>query len=423
MAFGAVIGQTFTGGVKNNRLVIGTSTAGWLQADCDYLCDGTNDEQEFNTAIQFLNTYDGGEIVVLDGAYNISAAIAISIPNVILIGNGNATILKNLSTTTNLINVAASDFHIANMSLKGTTQKSCINISSAGSNVVVESVAFSGADNGIYTEGSSGQFIGNQFVSNKFGMVIGGNNCIVNGNNFANNGHGIEIENSNNIISNNNITNGTVGIYCELDCSNINIVGNNITGASSYSMQLENLNESIIGNNVCQNNNTGIYLSSCDDCAITGNTCLNNTNYGIHLVGSNGNTVSGNICKNNNSSTLNNNGIYLVVSSSNNTVTGNTCSNNNYGIDIYNNSNNNTITGNTCNNNNTGIYLSVANNNAVSGNTCIRGTGTSSDYSASQFTIQLLGTSNNLVVGNNIMGKNYSDSGGSNNTFANNKYN
>lgn len=249
MAYGAVIGQTFTGGVKNNRLVIGTATAGWLQADCDYLCDGTNDEQEFNTAIQFLNNYDGGEIVVLDGIYNISAAIAISVPNVSLIGNGNATILKNLSTTTNLINVTASDFHIANMSLEGTIQQDCINISSAGNNIVVENVSISKAgSNGIYTEGGAGQFIGNQFVYNNIGMVIAGNNCIVNGNNFANNGHGIDIENSNNIISDNNFTNGAFGIYCELSCSNVNIV-----------------------NNIMIDNNTGIYVESLTNSTITGN--------------------------------------------------------------------------------------------------------------------------------------------------------
>ena len=249
MAFGAVIGQTFTGGVKNNRLVIGIATAGWLQADCDYLCDGTNDEQEFNTAIQFLNTYNGGEIVVLDGTYNISATVAISVPNVSLIGNGNATTLKNLSTTTNLIDVTASDFHIADMSLEGTTQQDCININSAGSNIVVENVSISGANNGIYTEGSSGQFIGNQFASNAFGIMIAGNNCIVNGNNFANNGHGIEIENNNNIISNNNITNCGVGVYSETSPSGVNIV-----------------------NNVMIDNNTGIYVDGLTNSTITGNT-------------------------------------------------------------------------------------------------------------------------------------------------------
>lgn len=250
MAFGAVIGQTFTGGVKNNRLVIGTSTAGWLQADCDYLCDGTNDEQEFNTAIQFLNTYDGGEIVVLDGTYNISTAIAVSIPNVSLIGNGSATILKNLSTTTNLINVTASDFHIANMSLEGTTQKNCINISSAGSNVVVESVAFSGADNGIYSEGSSGQFIGNQFMNNNYGVYLASSNNIVNANAFNNcSVWAVYIEGNGNIISNNTFTNCGTAVYNETSSSGANIV-----------------------NNVMIDNNIGIYANSLTNSTITGNT-------------------------------------------------------------------------------------------------------------------------------------------------------
>lgn len=255
MAFGAVIGQTFTGGVKNNRLVIGTSTAGWLQADCDYLCDGTNDEQEFNTAIQFLNTYNGGEIVVLDGAYNISAAITISIPNVSLIGNGNATILKNLSTTTNLINVTASDFHIANISLEGTTQQDCINISAAGSNVVVENVAFSGADNGIYTEGGAGQFIGNQFVNNDNGIYLVSNNNIVNANVFNNcSVWAVCIGGNNNIVSNNTIINGGTGVYSDTGNSGVNIV-----------------------NNVMIDNNVGIFVDSLTNSTITGNTIYRGT--------------------------------------------------------------------------------------------------------------------------------------------------
>lgn len=250
MAFGAVIGQTFTGGVKNNRLVIGTSTAGWLQADCDYLCDGTNDEQEFNTAIQFLNTYDGGEIVVLDGTYNISAAIAINISNVSLIGNGNATILKNLSKTTNLINVTATGAIIANMSLEGTAQQNCIDISSAGDNIVVENIAFSGADNAIYSEGGAGQFINNQFVNNKRGIYLVSSSNIVNANIFNTCSiWGVYIEGNSNIVSNNTFTNGGTAIYNETPSSGTNIV-----------------------NNVMIDNNTGIYADSLTNSTITGNT-------------------------------------------------------------------------------------------------------------------------------------------------------
>lgn len=282
MAFGAVIGQTFTGGVKNNRLVIGTSTAGWLRADCDYLCDGTNDEQEFNTAIQFLNTYDGGEIVVLDGIYNISAAIAISVPNVSLIGNGNATILKNLSTTTNLINVTAPDFHIANMSLEGTTQKDCINISAAGNNIVVENVSISEADNAIYSEGGAGQFIGNHFANNDRGIYLVSNNNIVNANVFNNCSiWGVCIEGNGNIISNNAFTNGGTAIYNETPSSGANIV-----------------------NNVMIDNNTGIYVDSLKNSTITGNTIYRGTGssgdytsfqYTIHMIACNNCMVTNNL--------------------------------------------------------------------------------------------------------------------------------
>lgn len=94
---------------------------------------------------------------------------------------------------------------------------------------------------------------------------------------------------------------------------------------------------------------------------------------------------------------------------------------NNSGI-YLNNSASNTITGNTCNNNNNnGIYLDSSNiNNTITGNTCIRRTGTSADYTSDQNTISVTGN-NNLIVGNNIMGKNYTNSG-TGNTFANNKY-
>lgn len=250
MAFGAVIGQTFTGGVKNNRLVIGTSTAGWLQADCDYLCDGTNDEQEFNTAIQFLNTYDGGEIVVLDGTYNISTAIAISIPNVSLIGNGNATILKNLSTTNNLIDVTATNFYIANIVIESVNYRNCINISSTGTNTIVTNVLFSGNDTSIYTEGNYGQFIGNQFIDSEIGIYIQSSNNIVNANAFNDcNVWAVYIEGNNNIISNNTFTNGGTAIYSETSSSGANIV-----------------------NNVMIDNNIGIYAGSLVNSTITGNT-------------------------------------------------------------------------------------------------------------------------------------------------------
>ena len=40
------IGESFEtiGGKRTCRFTVGTSAAGWTAADCDYLCDGTDDQ-------------------------------------------------------------------------------------------------------------------------------------------------------------------------------------------------------------------------------------------------------------------------------------------------------------------------------------------------------------------------------------------
>lgn len=58
-------------GKRYARMVIGTSTAGWTAEDCDYLCDGVDDQETFLEAINALPA-DGGEIKILDGEYTFS---------------------------------------------------------------------------------------------------------------------------------------------------------------------------------------------------------------------------------------------------------------------------------------------------------------------------------------------------------------
>ena len=79
-----------SGGKRTCRFVIGTSAAGWTADDCDYLCDGADDQEQFNAAIAALPE-NGGEILVLDGTYTISNTISISRNNVCLTGNGDGT--------------------------------------------------------------------------------------------------------------------------------------------------------------------------------------------------------------------------------------------------------------------------------------------------------------------------------------------
>ena len=327
---------------RTARFVVGTSTAGWTAADCDYLCDGTDDQVEINAAIQALPA-GGGEVVILDGTYNITANIEVNKERTKLRGNGRATVLKAMKPNVKIINITKGYCTIADLMCDGNK------------------ISFSG----------------------NYGIVIGSSSNTATGNTCNNNGNGIVIESNSNTATGNTCNNNGNGI----------VIGSSSNTATG---------------NICNNNDNGIVVSGSSNTA-TGNTCSNNSNYGISISGSS-NTATGNTC--------NSGDIGIVIDDSSNTATGNTCNSGNIGI--YIDSNSNTITGNTCNNSKrNGIFVSGS-SNTITGNTCIRGTGTSGDYSSSQNTIKV-NDRDNLVTGNNCMGK-APVNDGTNNTVIDNKY-
>jgi len=372
---------------KTARFVIGTSTADWTAKDCDYLCNGIDDQEEINNAIAALPA-SGGEIVILDGTYNITAKINVNKNNVSIRGNGNATVLKrmwNSSSPEGVITLTSAEgCRVQNLQIDGNKD----NYSSVN-------------NNGIYLYSSSDN-------------TITDNTC----NNNTNNGISL-YSSSNNTVTGNTCNNNYYGIY--LYSSSNNTITDSTCNNNDYGIRLySSSNNNTVTGNTCNNNYYGIYLYSSSNNTITDSTCNNNDYRGIYLYSSsNNNTVTGNTCNNNYY------GIYLY-SSSNNTITGNTCNNNNNndGISLYASSSNNTITGNTCNNNNYGIHLDSSSNNTIIGNTCIRGTGQPSDYTSAQYTILLSGSSNNcnLISLNNCMGKAVVVNGGTGNIVWGNKF-
>lgn len=93
------INEGFDGisGKRTCRFVIGTSTAGWTQADCDYLCDGTDDQVELIAALNALIELGGGEIAMLDGEYNLASSdflIKEDVKDISIAGSPGSTILK-----------------------------------------------------------------------------------------------------------------------------------------------------------------------------------------------------------------------------------------------------------------------------------------------------------------------------------------
>ena len=363
MGFGAVLGQsrnagstpTTSTGKRIARFSIGTSTNGWTANDCDYLCDGTDDQVEINAAIQALPS-GGGEIVILDGTYNISATILINRNNVSLIGNGRNTQLKrnwNSNNDEGIVTLNADYCSIKEIYFYGKSSTSY--------------------NHSIYVKYSNYCIINNNYI------YVGTYNILL-----TNSGY--------NIISDNNCISGYNGIV--------------LTNTSSFNT---------IDNNIIDK----IETNTSSDFNTISNNKSKNTSSVMRIFSAN-NTITGNNFSNGFT------GILLWTNATNNLVSGNTfCNNDDYGISLSNNSSNNTIIGNFCNNNTKGgISCYLTSNNTIVGNSCFRGTGTSSDYTSTQYTIYINAKSNNnLFACNNLLGKNYTTSGiSTDNTFANNKY-
>ncbi len=269
-------------GKRYARFVVGTSTAGWTLADCDYLCDGADDQVEINAAIQALPA-GGGEVVVLDGTYNITANIEVNKANTKLSGNGTATVLKAMASSIKIINITVNYCAVTFLMCDG-------NKTSYSNNY------------GIYLSGDNNTVTGNT-CNNNYGIYItSGDNNTVTGNTCNNSDNGITIStSSNNTITENTCNNSkTNGIY-NSGGSNNTITGNNCSN-SDYGIYNNGSNNTITGNN-CSNSDHGIYNNGSNN-TITGNNCVRGTGtsgdyvgtqYAIKDTGEN-NLIVGNNC-------------------------------------------------------------------------------------------------------------------------------
>ena len=383
---------------KPTTIVIGTSTSN--HTNCDLLCDGVEDDVEINQAIQ--NIAIGGKITILEGTYNITKQIIVDKQNLTMEGMGNnSTILKRMFNTTGGSSTSSAYSGIIYLS---------------ANNITID---------GLFLDGNSTSYAGE--TGNYNVNICGGRtNITIKNCNISNSYHGIRILiGSKNTIENNIIENNTVGIYAntlnDSNISNNKLLNNSINHMCIYSSN--NLN---INNNLSYNSGTnGIYCYS-----LTNSTIQENI---IDKVTGDGNTAlflsycNNNIFSNNKMSNVTKGGGIYAINSSNNTFNGNNISETrSYGIRILTNSTNNTFNGNSLYNTR-GLSLGDgATWNSVSSNNIKRGTGISSDYTVdgtTQYSIYIMsGATKNLVIGNVMMGKNYANSGGSTNTFANNIY-
>lgn len=245
---------------RTARFVVGTSTAGWTADDCDYLCDGTDDQVEIQAAINALPA-DGGEIIILDGTYEISSEISIKKRNVRIRGCGYSTILNGTMSTGHLIDInggsvpggmsgcALGDFKVvANQIYSWVLASACENCE------VFNTVAV-GA--GIYFSGAGGKIHHNTIISDgsKTGIQLtGGSEITISDNTVKGAWRGIETEGAKRVTVVNNTISGCARGIC--------------SGAAGYAYFLQ-----IIARNLCVDNEYGI-VCQVDQSLIEGNICI-----------------------------------------------------------------------------------------------------------------------------------------------------
>ena len=423
-------------GKRYARVVVGTSASGWTSQDCDYLCTGTGDETTIQSAIASLPS-GGGEVVLLDGTYNISSAsISITGNNISIKGNGSATTLKAASElNAPLLNITGSDCLIRGLVVDGNTGNTndifgiVVGSASAPANdcVIVQVTVqnfrgggveiLNGADISIRSNTFSNCDIGIALNVDATGLTINGT---ISGNTFSNCYYGVGQPDST----------GTPSAPVEMDLliygnlvdypsaksgygirlsyvSGLSVVANTFSGYP-IGVSIQNTGGLCIGDNVFQTTLRGVVLASCTGASISGNMCSDN-NQGIRIVGPSSHiAISGNVCD---SGT---NGIYLGGQVTDISVAGNTCNgNSDSGIQVYVNTADTTasdlsITGNTCSGNGSyGIELNCSNSSGQITNCIVSGNITTENQDHGIFLSRVQDSS---VTGNTSSGN--TDDGG-----------
>lgn len=315
-------GETLTinstaSGKKYARFVIGTATAGWTEADCDYLCDGVDDQVEINAAIQALPS-NGGEIKILDGSYFITDKIFCSKNNVHIVGSGSSTVLTRNSDAVGdyvyektLLLLGGRYNSVSNITIDAKKQsfKGGFELLVYGTyNIVTNTRVKNTTLNGIYMSSGDSNVISNNVVENcdNVGIDISINDTtenIITENVVVDSGHtGISVSGHNSVVSGNIIVNSkNYGLYLSY-ADNIVANGNVILNSGSTQINTLNLNKSNISNNSCMwdsipDGAKSIYLYANPDYTTNDNIVVGNNVNGVQpTIGANS---TGNIIENN----------------------------------------------------------------------------------------------------------------------------
>jgi len=206
-------------------------------------------------------------------------------------------------------------------------------------------------------------------------ILINCSNIDILNQNLSNTAIGAQLRNTNNcLISDNNISNNTWGILLDYSINNTlkcNIVSSNSEDVLLYSSD----HNTISANTITSNGEEGIYLSNSNNCTISKNTFFND---GLYVYDSYHNTVFNNTVngkplvylENESDVSIDSAGQVILINCSNIDILNQNLSNTAVGAELW-NTNNCLISDNNLSNNTQGIRLQNSINNTISRNVII----------------------------------------------------
>ena len=227
--------------------------------------------------------------------------------------------------------------------------------------------------------------------------------------------YAVEVCSDFNTISGNNISNNEVWAVMLLEC-NGNTVSHNIMISNGCSVYIRDASGNTISNNYVENSSVRLEFGSTGN-VVSDNTFIEGNSHSILLSYSTGNIVS----RNNIRSGLNGYGIYVQLGSNDNTITDNTIASLTIGgcAMYFDGSSNNTLTNNDISDHVNGIHIVGGKDNVITlchlnqnykgvraGNADSNVIRWSEFQNNTNYAIELIGSSNTDIYGNNFIGNN-----------------
>lgn len=245
------------GGKRASRLTIGTTANGWAKKDCDYLCDGTADDVEINAAISALPA-TGGEVVLLDGTYNLAATIQINKAGVTLSGNGAATkLVRGFSGNSNnkaIIYMNMTNCVVRGIAVDGVKASYYAGIYNQGiesfgnKNTIEDCIIENVHSNAAYVYGDYHVVRNVRATGCGCGVNASGENNIVNGCVSTKNDTGVYVSGDHNVVAECVCLENDIGI--EVNEGSYNIINGNVSRVSSENnILIDGSNHNVITDN------------------------------------------------------------------------------------------------------------------------------------------------------------------------------